>query len=273
VRVAYYDLGGDGPDLLLVHATGFCGAVLAPMAKELQDRFRCVLLDLRGHGLSDRPADGQFDWGGFASDILAVTDRMGLESPSGFGHSCGGAALLLSEQSRPGTFTGLFCYEPVIYPGEVPLAPSRDGNPLSQGASRRRTEFSSREEALENFSEKAPFDKLRPDVLAAYVDNGFAEDADGHVSLRCRREDEAEIYAHSFSHDAFARLESVGCPVSLACGAQTDGFGPDFLALFADRLPSSSTLALAGLGHFGPLEDPDLLAAAVGSSAAPGGIR
>jgi pimeloyl-ACP methyl ester carboxylesterase len=257
LSVAYYQLGGVGPDLLLAHATGFCGAVLAPLAAALSDRLRCVALDLRAHGQSGRPT-GELDWHGFSRDVLAVVDRLELQAPVGFGHSCGGASLLLAEEARPGTFSALYCFEPVVYPGEVPLAPS--ANPLSSGALRRRTSFASRHEALDNFSAKSPFDRLRPDVLAEYVDNGFASSPGGGIRLRCRREDEADIYAHSFSHDAFAQMGLVRCPVVLACGEHTDAFGPDFLTLFADRLPRSTTAVLPGLGHFGPLEDPDAVA-------------
>ena len=173
IGIAYYDLGGSGPLLLLAHATGFCGAVLAPMAGHLTDRFRCIGFDMRGHGASDRPPGDDFDWHGFAADILGVVDHLGLERPSGFGHSCGGAALLLAEEARPGTFGGLYCFEPIVFPSDTPLSPTVDGNPLAAGALRRRESFGSREEALANFSCKAPFDQLHPEALAAYVDNGF----------------------------------------------------------------------------------------------------
>src|SRR5579872_6944966 len=101
VGIACYDLGGSGPVLLLAHATGFCAAVLAPLAARLADRFHCIAFDERAHGLSDRPADEDFGWYGFAADVLAVVDHLGLEQPLGFGHSCGGAALLLAEETRP----------------------------------------------------------------------------------------------------------------------------------------------------------------------------
>ena len=44
------------------------------------------------------------------------------------------------------------------------------------------------------------------------------------------------MFAHAFSHDAYAHLAEVRCPVTLACGADTDGFGPDVLGAFAQRL-------------------------------------
>ena len=266
VGIAYYDFGGRGPDLVLAHATGFCGAVLAPLAAALAARFRCIGFDERGHGLSDRPPGGDFGWYGFGADILAVVDRLALDRPAGFGHSCGGAAFLLAEAARPGTFSALYCYEPVLFPGPTPLVPAFESNPLAYGARRRRAVFGSREEALANYGGKAPYDRLDPDVFVSYVDNGFGPDPEG-IRLRCRREDEAEVYAHGFSHDAFAHLDRIGCAVSLACGAETDAVGPGFLALLDGELKQSDIEVLPGLGHFGPLEDPGALARSVAGSA------
>ena len=130
-------------------------------------------------------------------------------------------------------------------------------------ALRRRVAFASRADALANFSAKAPFDRLAPAVLAAYVDNAFTADEGSGIRLRCRPHDEAQVYAHAFSHAAFAHLGEVACPVTLACGAETDALGPQFMTRYAQRLARPSTVALAGLGHFGPLEDPEAVAASV----------
>ena len=51
-----HDLGGDGPALLMAHATGFCGAVLTPLADHLAARFHCFTFDARGHGETVTPA-------------------------------------------------------------------------------------------------------------------------------------------------------------------------------------------------------------------------
>ncbi len=132
----------------------------------LAGSFHCWGLDLRAHGRSDRPPDGNFAWSGFATDVLAVIDHFGLVAPSGFGHSCGGAALLLGEQSRAGTFGSLYCFEPVGLPvaaGREP--PWFEDNPLTVGARRRRDSFPSAEDAFVNFSSKPPFSDLDPEVL------------------------------------------------------------------------------------------------------------
>jgi pimeloyl-ACP methyl ester carboxylesterase len=263
-----YDFGGRGRDLLLVHATGFCAGVLAPMARNLTDEFHCWALDLRGHGRSDRPADGRFDWSGFAVDVATVIDHLGLDDPDGFGHSCGGTAVLLAEEATPRTFRSLYCFEPVILPGPHD-ASVIEHNPLSAGARRRRDTFTSAEVAFANFSAKPSFSSLDPDALMGYLEDGFEpvpaeEGGDGRtIRLRCRREDEAAIYERGFSHHAFDRLHEVHCPVTLSCGEETDSFGSAALALDAARLPRPRIEIIPGVGHFGPLQQPAAVAASV----------
>lgn len=277
IPIALWDFGGSGPDLLLVHATGFCASVFTPLARSLQEHFHCYGVDLRGHGASGHMTDGDFRWERFADDVLAAVDHLQLDRPIGVGHSCGGASLLLAEELRPGTFAGLACFEPVVSTDDKPAPPRREGNTLHDGALRRRSEFPSRDAALHNFASKRPFSSLDPEVLQHYVLDGFevippSEGGDGQaVRLRCRREEEAEIYAHGFSHGAFANLTSVRCPVALACGAHTDAFGPEFLERYASRLGDCSISVLPGLGHFGPLERPDAVATWIVTALGPPG--
>ncbi len=268
VPIAVYDFGGEGPDLLLAHATGMCAQPFGPMARSLAGHFRCWGLDLRGHGRSGRPVDGDFAWSGFATDVLTVVDHLGLDHPFGFGHSCGGATVLLAEQARPGLFRSLFCFEPVVMP-DAARAVVAASNPLAEGARRRRSEFPSAEDALANYASKPPYADLDPEALRLYVEGGFelvprSEGGDGRaVRLRCRREDEADTFAAAGLHEAFAHLSEVGCPVTFCCGAETDAFGAKLMAADAAPVPRSQVEVLAGMGHFGPLQAPQAVAEAV----------
>ena len=261
VEVPVYDFAGLGPPLLLAHATGFHGHVLAPLAHRLGDRFHCYAFDERGHGDARTPKGTEFNWRGFADDALAALDSVGLEHPFGFGHSAGGAALLMAEQLRPGAFRAIVCYEPIVIPVAPPLG--RSDNPLSEGARRRREVFPSRDDAYENFASKPPFSVLHPEVLRAYVDHGFSDEEDGSVRLKCHRDDEAEVYRGMGAHEAFGRLGEVHCPVTIACGEHTDAIGPAVVERQAAALPDATTHVIPGLGHFGPLQDPDAVAALV----------
>ncbi|MEA2716219.1 MAG: hypothetical protein QOI99_536, partial [Actinomycetota bacterium] len=62
MEVAVHDLGGDGPPLVLVHATGFCGGVLRPLAAGLGGSFHAWAVDVRGHGASVTPDGLDFGW-------------------------------------------------------------------------------------------------------------------------------------------------------------------------------------------------------------------
>ena len=261
--VAFYELGGTGPPLVLAHATGFHARVWDPLVDQLADLFRCVGFDQRGHGGTPAPPDGDFDWRGFALDALAVVDTAALGRPFGFGHSAGATALLLAELARPGTFRALYCYEPVVAPpgpGPFPAPPGRD---LAAGARRRREVFPSRQDAYEHFGAKPPLSLLAPAVLRAYVDHGFEDLAGGGVRLRCRAEHEARTYEGGMSHGAWGRLGEISCPVTVACGSLSDAFGPAVAALQASQLGDGRTEVFEGLGHFGPLEDPAAVAAAL----------
>lgn len=255
--------------MLLAHATGLHGRVWEPLAAELGSDFRLYSFDERGHGDSPPPASGDFAWQGFADDALAAVEGLALDRPFGVGHSAGAVALLLAEVARPGTFRALFCYEPVIFPfDELPARPSSD-HPLAAGARRRRDVFPSRGAAADNYRAKPPLSVLRDDALRAYVSHGFEDLPDGTVRLKCRPESEAATYEMGVQHRAYQLLDRIQCPVTLAGGEHADTFTPDIIALQAGRLRHGTVEIMPGLGHFGPLQDPPAVAAAIRRSFSP----
>ncbi len=258
--IASYDLGGSGEDMLLVHATGFCAGVWAPLAAELEGTRR-VALDVRGHGRSGVPTDGMH-WDLTAADVLAVVDEYRLVHPFGVGHSMGGASLVLAEQARPGTFRGLWIYEPIIFPPSM-VTSGHPGNPLADGARRRRAEFPSADAAYDNYAVKAPLSDLSPAALAAYVRDGFEERPDGTVRLRCRPEVEAATYEMGGVHHAFDHLGEVRCPVTVVRGTDRVPGPASFASQIAKALPDGRLEGHAELGHFGPLQDPTGMARSI----------
>jgi pimeloyl-ACP methyl ester carboxylesterase len=264
--LAIHELGGAGDPALFAHATGFHGRVWQPVASRLTG-LRCWAPDLRAHGDSAVGPD-ELRWENFADDLLAVIDHLGLDRPIGIGHSKGGAALLLAEERRPGTFRGLWCWEPVILPPEAGNGGPVDGSPLARSARNRRDTFDSFDAALENFASKPPMQAFHPQALEAYVRHGFSSGADGSVHLKCRPENEAQVYQMARHHQAWASLGTVGCPVVIARGSLGEG-GPSAMAgPVAERLPHGRLEPHDDLGHFGPMEDPDTVAASIQAFAA-----
>ena len=262
VDVAVFDFGGDGPDLVLAHATGLHAMVWAPVVAHLTSTYRCVAFDARGHGDSGA-APGEYRWSGFAEDVRAVVGGMRLRRPYGAGHSCGGAALLMAAADGA-TFSALWCYEPIVFPG--PRSGPHPDHPLAVGARRRRERFASRAEARANYASKPPFNRVAPEALDAYVSHGLDDDPAGGVRLKCLPAIESAVYSYSAEHDTFDRLPRVSVPVVLAHGTASDSpFGGPVVTELAARLPDCRVEPAPGVGHFGPLEDPAGAAAGIAS--------
>ncbi len=272
VRVALHDLGGapSAPSLLVAHANGFHSHCYTPMvAAGLAEQYHVIGVDLRGHGDATLPAQPITGWWGFGDDAGAAAARLGRPL-LGFGHSLGGASLLMAELANPGTFSMLYLYEPIVPPPggfDLPpgLASNGDGagdNPMAAGAARRRQSFASFEEAIANYAAKPPLSIFTPEALDAYVNHGFALQDDGTVTLKCHRDTEAAIF-RSAGHGVFDRLDEIRCAVVVAAGEDA-GFGPSrFAAPVTQRLALGRLERFDDLGHFGPMEAPARIAAAV----------
>ena len=214
-------------------------------------------MDFRAHGDSTAPASGDLSWVGAGEDVLAVVDALGGDPILAIGHSMGGAALARAELARPGTLAAAFLFEPIIVPAA--WGDASGANPMAVAARRRRATFASRDEALARYARRPPLGVWRADALAAYVDHGFAEVADG-VTLKCTPEHEALTFEGTHK----PTIETVGTvttPIAIGRGERDGAYGPAaFAHLIAEALPAGELRTYPTLSHFGPFEDPHLLA-------------
>ena len=267
VRIALYDLGGPSgmttPVLLFSHATGLNGRVWEPMASFLSDRFRCISLDLRGHGLSELPPGAGLAWSGMADDVLAALDSDHLRAGplNGVGHSMGGAALVLAAAARPGAFRSLWLYEPVIVPpteqalfgGENPMSEAAARHARSSTRETRRTRTIDR--SLHSTS-CTPM-PCGPTSTAASLRPGTAPSPCGVFPpprRRCSVGPRPAVHGRASAH---------AIPVAVVVG-RPEAMGPAaFAPATAAALSRGTLIERPQLGHFGPLEDPQAMAADV----------
>jgi pimeloyl-ACP methyl ester carboxylesterase len=74
----YVRSGGTGPAIILLHGYGETGDMWAPMAVDLARDHTVVVPDLRGMGLSSKPAGG-FDKKTQAGDVAGVLDQLKID--------------------------------------------------------------------------------------------------------------------------------------------------------------------------------------------------
>ncbi|MFJ9576668.1 alpha/beta fold hydrolase [Streptomyces sp. NPDC101191] len=121
VRLAYRVTGPeDAEPVVLVHGRGADGTDWAGIAAELSADRRVYALDLRGHGLSDRP--GHYGFGVFRDELSGFLKALGLTAVTVVGHSMGAGAACLLAQREPDLIGRLVLEEP---PSFVPLDPPR----------------------------------------------------------------------------------------------------------------------------------------------------
>ena len=93
-------VGGTGPAVVLIHGYGETGDMWAPLAAELAKDHKVIVPDLRGMGLSQRPAGG-YDKKTQGEDIARLLDALQVGKVDVVGHDIGNmVAYAFAAQNR-----------------------------------------------------------------------------------------------------------------------------------------------------------------------------
>ena len=85
----------QGRPIVFIHGFSQCGLAWSrQMNSNLADDYRLVSIDMRGHGLSDKPHDAYGDAKAWADDVNAVIDALDLDHPVLVGWSYGPLVIL-----------------------------------------------------------------------------------------------------------------------------------------------------------------------------------
>jgi len=102
----YVRVGGEGPAVVLLHGYGETGDMWSPLAIRLVRNHTVIVPDLRGLGLSSRPAGG-YDKKTQAADLAGVLDALKIEKVDLVTHDIGnmvGYAFAAQYPGRVGKF-------------------------------------------------------------------------------------------------------------------------------------------------------------------------
>ena len=259
--IHYLDWGGDGPPLILIHATGFLAALWRPIAERLAGRFRVVAIDQRGHGDSAKPDDG-YRFEAFATDLQRLIEALALDGPLAAGHSSGGTTIVVHAAQRPGVIRRAVLIEPILPPPNGYVRPQgrRNSNSLAQAARRRRAVWPDREKLFRSYRSRPTFRTWRQDVLRLYVEEGTRlRPDDGQVELKCPPEIEAQFFEAVPLLHPWPMLATLQCPALLLWGGESHlhaGLGEQV----EEAIPHARTAVVPGTTHFLPQERPDEVA-------------
>lgn len=99
-------VGGSGPTVVLLHGYGETGDMWVPLAAELARDHRVIVPDLRGMGLSQKPATG-YDKKTEAQDIAGVLDALKVDKADVVAHDIGNMVGYAFAAQYPGRTTRL----------------------------------------------------------------------------------------------------------------------------------------------------------------------
>lgn len=111
VRIHYLEYGSGGPDVLLIPGLSCPAVTYETVSLGLAEEFHVVCADLRGRGLSDKPATG-YTLPDYAADLAETVEAAGLIRPLVVGHALGARIALAFDVLYPGVTGALVIADP-----------------------------------------------------------------------------------------------------------------------------------------------------------------
>ncbi|MFG2297577.1 alpha/beta fold hydrolase [Streptomyces sp. NPDC048603] len=129
-RIRWAEMPGAEPARVYVHGLGATSPAYfaAAAAHPLLAGRRSLLVDLLGHGHSDRPADFDYRLESHADTLAAALTAAGVTGAEVIGHSMGGAVAIVLAARHPGLVSRLLLVDANLDPApRVPVAPGSSG--------------------------------------------------------------------------------------------------------------------------------------------------
>jgi N-formylmaleamate deformylase len=112
IHLHYLRTGGDKSPLVLAHGLTDNAQAWTRFARVFEHTFDIVMVDARGHGLSDKPEHG-YSPQELAKDLAGVIQGLGLEKPLVIGHSMGAVTASWLSADYPELVSATILEDPV----------------------------------------------------------------------------------------------------------------------------------------------------------------
>ena len=236
IQMHYTRTGGNKPPIVLAHGFTDDGLCWTPVAEKLQADYDVIMIDARGHGRSDAPAEG-YGPVEMATDLAGLIRGLGLQKPLVMGHSMGGSTTM--------ALAGLY---PEL-PRAIVIEDSGAQNALSANNPEARARLKQWHDRMVNLQSKSHAQLIEH----ANTEMPTWEKAElepwAHAKLRfnmnaLNRQNTAEI-------DWDQVLRSITCPALLIYADNDRGGGvtPERAAEMQQLAPKLQTVHIPGAGH------------------------
>ncbi|SEN42268.1 alpha/beta fold hydrolase [Nonomuraea pusilla] len=263
--LAYHELGEGDPVVCVpggpMQDSGYLGDLGG-----LPGRRRLIMLDPRGTGASQAPADpGSYRCDRLAGDLEALREHLGLDRLDLLAHCAGANLATLYAAAHPGRVGRLALITPstravgVEATGEArrAVARLREDEPWFEAA------FAALGSIVAGRAGDADWKAIDP-----FFYGRWDEAAQAHLASQAgRRNDEAAaVFAAEGAFDpdvTRAALAAFAAPVLLLAGEVDLNTPPEVVAAFAALFPDAEFVVQPGAGHFPWLDDAGLFTATV----------
>jgi pimeloyl-ACP methyl ester carboxylesterase len=240
VRV-YYESFGRGSPLVFLHPLSANRYIWAGQIFAFARSHRVLVVDHRGHGLSDKPAHG-YAISEMAADLLAILDHAGVDKAILVGNSAGGMIAVQVALDAPERVVAL-----MLVSCATDLAPSVPPAVLQAFADRFERAF----DHMIQGSTSAKTKRERPEVGAFLADVYRVGDSFSHaVFLSCIRDP-----GGVFNWNVRDRLQRIRQPALVIAGDEDQTMPLEATKELAQEIRAEFKL-VADVGHYYQLERP-----------------
>jgi pimeloyl-ACP methyl ester carboxylesterase len=244
-----YDVRGEGPAVVLLHAFPLSKAMWDAQAKALAATHRVLRFDARGFG-GTPPGDGLLTMERIADDAAALLDHLDIPQAAFVGLSMGGYAAFAAVRRHPSRISALVLADTRATADSADQKKSR-----SQQADKVRAEGPAA--IADGFLQKAvgaTTHRERPEVVARVKEMILAAPARGVVDAL------AGLAARA---DSTPTLREIRVPTLVVCGEEDALTPPADSEALHEGIRGSTLEVLPKAGHLSALEDPAAFNAAL----------
>ena len=241
-RFHYLDWGPPGaPPLLFLHGGGQTARTWDLVCLAMRSEFRCLALDLRGHGDSEWSYECDYSIAAHTADVAAFADQLGLDRFVLVGMSLGCFAALTYATSHSDRLAALVAVDA--------------GPGVRAQAGQRVVDFMARSATLpsvEAYVEAAlAYNPRRdPRLLRRSLLHNLRQMPDGSWTWKHDRRyrwDPEALLAEL--EPVWARLGDIHCPTLVVRGAESHGFTEDLAGGLAARVADGRWVTVENAGH------------------------